>query len=235
MSDDRPLSCCFTLVLLLSYMWFAPSAWADFQAGRDAAILGDYPTAVSKLRPIAAQGDARAQSLLGVLYANGLGVPQDLVLARQWWEKAAAQGDADAQIGLGLLYSKGEGVPQDYVQARQWYEKAAAQGKAIAQISLGTLYAYGYGTPKDYQQAARWFRFAADQGDALAQMKLGVMYERGDGVSQDIVEAYKWYTLAEANGENDSDVQQRLLAKRMTPAQIAEARKLARDWRPGSK
>ena len=151
------------------------------------------------------------------------------------WEKAAAQGDADAQAGLGLLYSKGDGVPQDYVQARQWYEKAAAQGKAIAQVSLGILDAYGYGAPKDYQQAVRWFRLAADQGDALAQMKLGGMSERGEGLPQDVVQAYKWYTLAETNGGEESDVPRRLLAKRMTPAQIAEAQQLAREWKPERK
>ena len=66
---------------------------------------------------------------LGVLYANGQGVPQDYAKAREWYEKAAAAGDAAAMRNLGFLYANGQGVPQDYAKAREWYEKAAAQAR----------------------------------------------------------------------------------------------------------
>jgi TPR repeat protein len=189
----------FTIPLVLSIICLAVPAWADFQAGMDANIRGDYTTALREWRPLAEQGDALAQ------------------------------------YNLGVLYRKGRGVPQDDVQARQWYAKAAAQGQAKAQFNLGTLYFNGEGAQKDYQQALRWFRLAADQGEALAQTKIAIMYDEGQGVPQDIVQAYKWYSLAATNGDKPAPQIRDLLAKQMTPAQIAKAQKLAQEWKPKGK
>ena len=74
----------------------------------------------------AAQGDAEAQGVLGRMYAQGWGVPQDYAQAAKWYEKAAAQGRVFAQGALGVLYGKGSGVPQDYVRAYMWFNLAAA-------------------------------------------------------------------------------------------------------------
>ena len=126
-------------------------------------------------------------------------------------------------------------MPQDDVQARQWYEKAAVQGQAKAQFNLGTLYFNGEGVPKDYPKALRWFRLAADQGEAVAQTKLAIMYDDGQGVSQDLVQAYKWYSLAATNGDKPANELRDTTAKQMTPAQIAEGQKLAREWKPKQK
>ena len=186
----------FTIAFVLLIVCLAVPAWADFQAGMDANNRGDYATALREWRPLAEQGDARAQ------------------------------------YNLGVLYRKGRGVPQDDVQARQWYAKAAAQGQAKAQFNLGTLYFNGEGVPKDYPQALRWFRLAADQGEALAQTKIAIMYDEGQGVPHDIVQAYKWYSLAATNGDKPSAELRDASAKQMTPAQIAEAQKLAREWKP---
>jgi TPR repeat protein len=156
----------------------------------------------------------------------------DYATALREWRPLAEQGDTLAQYNLGVLYRKGRGVPQDDVQARQWYAKAAAQGQAKAQFNLGTLYFNGEGVRKDYQQALRWFRLAADQGEALAQTKIAIMYDDGQGVPHDIVQAYKWYSLAATNGDKPAPQLRDLLAKQMTPAQITEAQKLAREWKP---
>jgi TPR repeat protein len=150
----------------------------------------------------------------------------------EYYEAKATQGDAVAQFSLGWLYARGQGVPQDYAQARQWYEKAAAQGDTSAQKYLASLYAHGQGVPQDYVMATFWPRRAADQGDAMAQVKLGMSYEDGLGVPQDYVEAHKWYTLSAANGDKQGAEFRDVLAKRMTPAQIAEAQKLAQEWKP---
>ena len=66
-------------------------------------------------------------SILGLAYANGFGVTQDYVKAREWYEKAAARGDAKAMRKLGELYRDGHGVAQDFAKAREWDEKAAAK------------------------------------------------------------------------------------------------------------
>jgi hypothetical protein len=156
----------------------------------------------------------------------------DYATALREWRPLAEQGDALAQYNLGVLYRKGRGMPQDDVQARQWFEKAAAQGQAKAQFNLGTLYFNGEGVKKDYQQALRWFRLAADQGEALAQTKMAIMYDDGQGVPQDIVQAYKWYSLAATNGDKPAPQLRDLITKQMTPAQISEAQRLAREWKP---
>ena len=100
---------------------------------------GDYALAAQLLRSLAEQGNATAQFNLGVLYANGQGVPQDYQEALKWYRKAAEQGDADAQYNLGLLYDSGRGVPQNSEEAAKWYRKAAKQGHAGAQYNLGVM------------------------------------------------------------------------------------------------
>ena len=144
----------------------------------------------------------------------------------------AEQGDAVAQAGLGFMYEKGKGVPQDYAEALRWYRLAAEQGHAIAQVNLGTIYYQGWGVPQDYKEAVRWFRLAADQGLALAQAKMGIRYEEGEGVPQNYVLAHMWYTLAAAQGDKGVSRLRDILTPMMTPAQIAEAQKLAREWKP---
>lgn len=157
---------------------------------------------------------------------------EDYATALREWQPLAEQGDALAQYHVGMLYHKGRGVPQDDAQARKWYAKAAAQGQAKAQFSLGTLYFNGEGGPKDYQQALRWFRLGANQKDALCQTKLGIMYDDGEGVPKDKVQAYMWISLAATNGDKSAPMLRDILAKGMTEAQIAKAKKLASEWKP---
>ena len=159
----------------------------------------------------------------------------DYATALREWRPLAEQGDALAQYNLGVLYRKGRGVTQDDVQARKWYDKAAVQGHAKAQYNLGTLYFNGEGVPKDYKQALRWFRLAADQGEAVAQTKIAIMYEDAQGVPHDLVQAYKWYSLAITSGDKPATLLRNTLADHMTEAQIAEAKKLAQEWKPKGK
>jgi uncharacterized protein len=81
-------------------------------------------------------------------------------------------------------------------------------------------------------EALRWYRKAAEQGYARAQNNLGVMYDNGEGVLQDDVTARMWFTLAAAIGFNEAVRKRDMVARRMTPAQLAEAQKLAREWKP---
>jgi TPR repeat protein len=81
----------------------------------------------------------------------------------------------------------------------------------------------------DYPAALRWFRMAAEQGDAAAQLNLGFMYAKGQGVPQDYVQAHLWLNLAAAQGDQDAQERRDILARLMTPTQIAEAQRLARE------
>jgi len=188
---------------------------------------------LQSLQTKAAQGDAEAQVSLGRLYDKGKSLPQDYVTARGWYEKAAVQGNARAQSNLGMLYHFGHGVPQDYATARQWFEKAAAQGNAIAQFGIGRLYYNGLGVPKDYAIARHWYEEAAAQGEAIAQFGIGWLYYNGHGVPQDDVRTYMWWNLAAANSKGDELKSAAKLrddvARDMTPAQVAEAQRLAQQ------
>jgi uncharacterized protein len=163
----------------------------------------------------------------GVAYKKG-----DYATALRMWRPLAEQGDAVAQTGLALMYEAGQGVTQNYNIAMHWYRKAADQGEAIAQSGVGMMYLFGQGVPKDYRVAAVWFQKAAEQGGATGQLYLGVMYMGGDGVPKDYVAAYMWLNLAAASGIPKAAEGREKLEATMTPAQIAEAQKLAREWKP---
>ena len=132
------------------------------------------------------------------------------------------------------MYGKGEGVPQDAAEAVTWYRKAAEQGDAEAQYSLGVMYDTGEGVPQDDATAVRWYCLAAEQGIARAQYSLGVMYGTGLGVPQDRAEAHMWLNLA-ASRSSGADRERSVgardrLAERMTPADLREAQRRAREW-----
>jgi hypothetical protein len=97
----------------------------------------DYATALKVWEPLALQGFAQAQILLGTMYAKGQGVAQDHKVAIKWYKLAAEQGYADAQSNLGAIYDKGhEGVPRDHVRAHMWWNIAVLQGYEAARKSL---------------------------------------------------------------------------------------------------
>ena len=140
---------------------------------------GDFAAALKLIRPLAEQGDARAQANLGVLYENGQGVPQDDSEAAKWYRKAADQGDASAQFKLGGLYWQGKGVPRDGEEAFKWYMKSAEQGYADAQNTVGVMYWTGRGIAQSDATAKQWFQKAAAQGHAKARKNLQEMEEKG--------------------------------------------------------
>lgn len=111
-----------------------------------------------------------------------------------------------------------------YEEAAALYRRDAELGIVAAQVNLAFLYLDGQGVAQDYQQAATWFLRAAEQGNAEAQQNVGLLYQEGKGVAQNLVEADKWFTVAGAAG-NAATVE-----KNMTREQIAEAKKLAKEW-----
>ena len=153
----------------------------------------------------------------------GLSIVVGLVLA------LAAPTWADHQAGLDA-YKRG-----DYKAALKEFRLAAEQGDAQAQFELGVMYDEGQGVAQDYEEAARWFRLAAEQGHALAQNNLGVVYGKGQGVKQDYVIAHKWTNLAAANGVKEAVKRRDSLEEELTPSQLAEAKRLAREWKPKEK
>lgn len=202
---------------------------ADPAAAPSPAVGADkLPAAIAgaALRAAVAAGNPAAEYEIGMRYSEGRGVPVDLELATQWFERAAAHGLAPAQYRLGSLYEKGQGVKKDLNKARTLYLQAADKGNAKAIHNLAVLYAEGVDGKPDYQVAAQWFRKAASRGVADSQYNLGILYARGIGVEQNLAESYKWFALAAAQGDQDAgkkrdDVAARLDQQSLVAAKLA--------------
>ena len=219
----------------------------DYEKAYEAHGTGDYQTALTEWRPLAEQGDARAQNGLGYMYDNGQGVPQDYTEAIKWFRRAAEQGYDRAQNNLGIMYDLGKGVPQDSAEAVKWYRLAAEQGYDLAQNNLGFKYDSGQGVRQDSAEAVKWYRLAAEQGVASAQINLGFMFHipphysfaqiepngaLPKGVLQSNVMAYMWFSIAAANGSDRAGKLRDELERTgglMTNTDISKAQKLARE------
>ncbi len=115
----------------------------------------------------------------------------------------------------------------------EWFRKAAEQGNVEAQLQLASCYGTGEGVAnKDHSEAVKWYRKAAEQGNAEGQCGLGSYYKIGLGVPKDDVLAYMWVNLAAVSGNEHARRFREELEKRMTGEQIAEAQRLARNWKP---
>ncbi len=168
----------------------------------------------------------------------GPGVPPDYVEAAKWVHKAAEQGLEEARMILSFLYRSGQQISE----AKKWElklaeqelkltEQKAAQDDAGAQFGLGRRYAEGQGVPRNHAEAMEWYLKAAERGSVQAQWTLAHIYHTGQNVPPNNVEAYKWYTILVAHGDTGAAVTRDVvLAKEMTPAKIAKAELLAREW-----
>jgi TPR repeat protein len=176
-----------------------PSTEAAYAAYRK----NDYTDALKLARPLAEQGDARAQALLGLVYSTtSRGIPRDDLEAAKWFRLAAGQGDASAQFNLGVMHAEGHGVTQDFGEAVRWYQMAADQGYPQAQFNLGLWYATDEAA-FDRVLAHKWLNLAAGR-----------------------------FPASDTRGRNAAVQNRDLVAAKMTPEQLAEAQRLTRDWRP---
>lgn len=211
----------------------------------------DCQTAVKLYQELATQGVARAFSRLGYFSSIGYCAKRDWREAANWYSKAADAGDQEAVASLSHIgrnwrfMNRGQPLPSEvYAEI----EKAAKRGSAVAQYSLGVMnYPIGDagfdatrptpGVTGNLAEAITWFQRAADQGDSDSLITLATAYAEGIGVAQDYVEAHKLLNVAAprvkyADIRNDIIKRRDELATRMTAAQIAEAQKLAREWKP---
>ena len=149
-------------------------------------------------------------------------------------EQNETKQDSTSRFNLGFEYYQKE----DYEAALVWFKLAAEQGFANAQYNLGVMYDQGQGVAQDYKEAVRWYRKAAEQEHASSQFILGSMYDNGQGVPQDYVQAHMWFNLAASQTtgkDRERSVKNRDgIAPKMTSEQIAEAQRLAREWKPKS-
>jgi len=133
---------------------------------------------------------------------------------------------ADFATGL-TAYQKG-----DYVTAAKEWRPLADEGDAPTQYNLALLYLDGHGVAQDNAEAVKWFKRSAEQGYTEAQHDLGALYGAGKGVKRDYMEAYKWMNICAAKGNGGCVSQRELIAKKLKPAQIAQAQRLSSQFAP---
>jgi TPR repeat protein len=203
MFEDRTFQTRMALVLAVGVLALtAPAAAGPLEDGQAAADRGDYAAAFRLWLPLARAGDMAAQYQVGLIYADGRGVPQDRAVAAGWYRRAAAQGFAMAEDALGDMAYDGMDRHQDYGVAAQWYRMAADQGYDLSETQLGLMYDQGFGVPQDNVQAYKWFTLR---------------------ISQDRARRYDPREAIRFRAK---------VAARMTPDQIAEAERLAAAWTP---
>jgi localization factor PodJL len=205
------------------------------KAGMAQPSLSDnLPDLISgpKLRAAALKGDPTAAYEIGVRYAEGKGVPQNLDEAAKWLDRASQAGIIPATFRLGTFYEKGLGVKKDTDLARRYYVRAAERGNAKAMHNLAALDADGGGNGANYGSAAQWSRKAADRGVADSQFNLGILYARGIGVEQNLAESFKWFSLAAAQGDADAAGKRDDIAKRLDAQSLAAAKLAVQTFTP---
>jgi uncharacterized protein len=269
-----------------------PADAGPLEDAQAALAAGDSVKALQLLGTLVDQDDTRAEALLGFMYVDGQGVPQDYASGIRWLRIAAVKGATDAQNKIGEMLQRGLGFERNAAEAVKWFRLAADQGSISAQNNLANAFALGLGVPQNLDEAFKWYRIAADQSSSYAENVMGVAYEHGlhfaqddaeafrwfrraanrvyerpddtwihspqyniavmyasgRGTAQDYVRALMWFTLAIAFGDTrppdpfgvqlvgtpkeTAPEQRDKLKALMTPAQIAEAEKLASEWRP---
>ena len=177
----------------------------------------DFDTLSTK----AAQGDPRAQLLIGHAYEEGcysyggvsfshMTIDQNYALAVKFYRMAAEQGNTEAMYQLGVKYTGCTDensniiIVNDNDEVSKWLHLAAEAGHAGAQNFLGWMYREGEYTHKNQKEAIKWCTLAAAQGHQSSQSRLGAMYNLGEGVEQNYSESMKLFNLAAAQGNADA-------------------------------
>jgi len=149
----------------------SPPAASSVRNGVEAWQAGNFEEAIRQWRPLADRGDADAQYNIAQAYFLGRGVPQNMNLAEQWYQRAARQGHEEAAANYGLLLFQ-NGRRRD---ALPWIESAAARGDARAQYVLGTALFNGDLIAQDLPRAYALMTRAAQQNLAPAVTQLAEM------------------------------------------------------------
>jgi len=181
-------------------------AFAGLPEGEAAFARRDWRTAIRELQPLAEQGNARAQYLMGGIALQGASPGQtDEAGAMNWYRKAAAQGLAEAQRDLAFLLLTDK--PPRTAEAIAFYRQAAERGDAESAYELGSLYDRGQGVRPDAAQRNAWWQKAAALNYAPALLALAEMARAGDGMPKSEQAAVDYYRRAAERGSGPAAAQ----------------------------
>lgn len=177
-------------------------------AEKTSCTKGFVCTSIEECLPLAQQGNAEAQYILGLYYSVGKGVKQDKQKSENWYILAAQNGDEEAQSTLAMQCNIDDCTPEKL----KWLRKEAKYGFTVAQEALAFLYMEGKHVEQNYRKAFALYELAAKLSSSRAPYHLAYMYEEGKGVKQDKSKAFAWYSLGSDRGDTDSmEVKQELL------------------------
>jgi TPR repeat protein len=191
----------------------APASSAPARGGREPDLAygayqrGYFLTAFLEAMKRADKGDSRAMTLLGELYSNGLGVPQDDAKAARWYRLAAERSNRDAMFALAIFHIARRGGLHDRAEAAKLLAAAAKLGSAAAAYDLGLLYLEGQQFPQDFGRAADLFKLASQAGNAEAQYALATLYKDGKGVNKNLDEAARLLGAASVAENIDAQIE----------------------------
>ena len=224
-------------------------AWRGLSAGQITVPSAPWPSPfgrsyASLKRFGGANGHAMRRLVLGAILLVGLSAPAWADPPGTAAEPAPTGEDIkraplEFQTGLVALCSDFLSSARRAVTPEEtltMLRRLAERGNPCAQFEWAGRYGAGAGVPHDYFEAAKWYRRAAEQGHPLAQRELGIMYWQNRGVPQDYVLAHMWLNLAAARlpvlllRDNTIEVWRENVERKMTPNQIAEAQRMAREW-----
>lgn len=178
--------------------------------GEDAAYeafdQGLYATSLQLALRAAERGEPTAHTLIGRIYADGLGTSRNSALAAQWFKRGADLGDPEGMFAYALMLAEGKGIEKDRVAAAQFFEAAAARKHALANYNLALMFLSGDGKPENPYRALNHMRYAAENGVVTAQYDLGTMYATGQGTDPNAFEAAKWIGKAATAGHVEAQV-----------------------------
>jgi uncharacterized protein len=203
---DRQRKSNWPLAAVLAALFLVAGAEADagtYEEGERAYWDHNYPTALQLLKPLADQGDTRAERMIAFMYLNGFGIQQDKALAMNWMLRAAVNGNAQAETSAGHAYFDGWAMNPDLTRAAKWFRRAADQGDADGQAELGAMYENGFGVSQDYIEAMKWSILAVEH-----------------------------YPTSAAEDRRLAAVNRDRQGEHLNNSQIAEARRRASEWRP---
>lgn len=227
-----PLRLAVALALAGTFITSQP-AWADKNsadkkadetAAYEAYASYHYLTALKLAKQAAAKGSREAYTLIGEIYARGLGVPQDFTKAVDAYAKASDLGDPNAEFALANLVAAGKGAKQNMQLAADLFEKAAKTGHPGAEYNLALIYLSGDGRKVDWGKAASWMRKAAEQGNMMAEYGLGAFYKYGRGLPKDKAKAAEWIGKAAEAGLADAQVEYGIILFRGEGIPVDKAR-----------
>lgn len=115
-------------------------------------------------------GHSDAQINLGMMFANGEGIPVDLDRAVSLYRQAADQGNPFGHFNLAMeLRERGDDTAGEVVRLLRL---AAEKGLSLAATALGAAYQDGDGVERSSVEAAQWYLRALEGGDEAAAEKL---------------------------------------------------------------